>query len=183
MYATRDLGISPALLGLALGAIGPASLIGAMVAGQTARRIGLGPTLVLSLTGEALSRVLLLLATGSPETPALYIALSQALFGFIAPLWDVNANSLRQTATPERLLGRVSAATLFVGVGMAPIGALLAGWIGEVAGMRAALVGTTLVTLIALVVLVRSPVPRGVRDAASARRQVGQLAEGAPEGG
>ncbi len=134
VYATRDLGISPALLGLALGAIGPASLIGAMVAGQTARRLGLGPTLVLSLSGEALSRVLLVLAGGSPESAALCIALSQAVFGFIAPLWDVNANSLRQTTTPERLLGRVTAATLFVGVGMAPIGALLAGWIGEVAG-------------------------------------------------
>jgi MFS family permease len=181
VYASNDLGISPALLGLSLGAVGPASLVGALVAGQTARRLGLGPTLVLSLSGEALSRVVLVLATGTPETAALCIAVSQALFGFIAPLWDVNANSLRQTVTPERLLGRVTAATLFVGIGMAPIGALLAGWIGEVAGMRAALIETTLVTLIALLVLVRSPVPR-VRDAAGASRQAGPLTERAAEG-
>ncbi len=88
---------------------------------------------------------MLVFASGSPEVAALCIAASQAIFGFIAPLRDVNANSLRQSATPERLLGRVTAASLFVGTGMAPIGALLAGWIGEAVGMRAALIQTTLV--------------------------------------
>jgi len=182
VYATSELQVPPALLGLTLGAIGPASLVGALVAGHVARRIGLGRTLVLSLSGEALSRLILVLAAGTPEIAALCIALSQALFGFIAPLWDVNANSLRQSATPERLLGRVSAATMMVSVGMAPVGALLAGWIGEVAGPRTALIGTTIVTLIALMVLVRSPVP-GVRDPATASRQGRQLAERAAEGG
>jgi hypothetical protein len=84
-------------------------------------------------------------------------------------LWDVNANSLRQSATPVPLLGRVSAASTFVGVGMAPIGALLAGWIGEAAGLRAAILFTAVVTLLALAILVRSPVP-SVRDPAHALR-------------
>jgi hypothetical protein len=108
----------------------------------------------------AISRVVLVLAGGPPVVATITIAISQALFGFIAPLWDVNSNSLRQTATPERLLGRVSAASTFVGVGMAPVGALLAGWIGQVAGARIALVEATLVTVIAVLVLVWSPVPR-----------------------
>jgi MFS family permease len=187
VYATNELQVPPALLGLTLGAIGPASLVGALVAGRVAQRLGLGPTLVLSLSGEALSRVILVIAAGTPEFAALCIALSQALFGFIAPLWDVNAGSLRQSATPERLLGRVSAATMFISVGMAPVGALLTGWIGDVAGLRAALIGTLFVTLIALLVLVRSPVPR-LRDPAAASRQgralaERQLAERAAEGG
>jgi predicted MFS family arabinose efflux permease len=169
VYATQDLGLSPAMLGLSLAAIGPASLVGALVSAQTARRLGLGPTLVISLTGEAISRVVLMVAGGPPLVAAITIGLSQALFGFIAPLWDVNANSLRQTATPERLLGRVSAASTFVGVGMSPIGALLAGWIGQVAGSRIALLEATVVTLIALLVLVWSPVPR-MREPAAATR-------------
>jgi predicted MFS family arabinose efflux permease len=169
VFATADLGLSPAMLGLSLGAIGPASLVGALVSAHMARRLGLGPTLVIALSGEALSRVVLLLAGGPPLAAALTIGLSQAIFGFIAPLWDVNSNSLRQTATPERLLGRVSAASTFVGVGMAPIGALLAGWIGQVAGLRVALLEATFVTLIAVLVLVWSPVPR-LRDPASAAR-------------
>jgi MFS family permease len=160
VYATQDLGLSPAMLGLALATIGPASLVGSLVSARMARRTGLGPTLVISLAGEAISRVVLVLAGGPPVVATITIAISQALFGFIAPLWDVNANSLRQTATPERLLGRVSAASTFVGVGMAPVGALLAGWIGQLAGARIALVEATLVTLVAVLVLVCSPVPR-----------------------
>jgi predicted MFS family arabinose efflux permease len=160
VYATRDLELSPALLGVALGAMGPSSLVGAFVAAPVARRFGLGRTMVAALSGEAASRLVLLAAGGPPLVAALSIGLAQVLFGFIAPLWDVNANSLRQSATPERLLGRVSAASTFVGVGLAPIGALLAGWIGEVASPRAALLETAVVTIIALAVLVRSPVPK-----------------------
>jgi MFS family permease len=169
VYATRDLDMSPAMLGVALGMMGPASLVGALVAGPMARRFGLGPILVASLTGETISRLVLLFAGGPPIVAAVVVGFSQLLFGFIAPLWDVNANSLRQSVTPRPLLGRVSAASTFVGVGMAPIGALLAGWIGEAAGLRVAILVTGLVTLAALAILVRSPVPT-VRDPAHALR-------------
>jgi predicted MFS family arabinose efflux permease len=167
VYATRDLQLSPVLLGVALGVMGPAGMVGTLVAAHLARRFGLGPTLVAALCGEAASRLVLLAAGGPPLVAALSIGLAQVLFGFIAPVWDVNANSLRQSATPEHLLGRVSAASTFVGVGMAPVGALLAGWIGEVAGPRAALLETAVVTLIAVAVLVRSPVPK-LRDPSAA---------------
>jgi MFS family permease len=167
VYGTRDLAMTPAMLGVALGLMGPASLIGALVAAPLAHRFGLGPVLVASLVGEAASRFVLLFAGGPPLVAAITLGTSQLLFGFIAPLWDVNANSLRQSTTPRPLLGRVSAANTFVGVGMAPIGALLAGLIGETAGLRAALLFTALVTLVAVAVLVRSPVP-GLRDPAHA---------------
>jgi predicted MFS family arabinose efflux permease len=160
VYATRDLAVSPAPLGLALAAMGPAGLVGAFLAGPMARRFGLGPTMVVSLSGEAVSRIVLVVAGGPPLLGAVCIGLSQGLFGFSAPLWDVNANSLQQSATPTRLLGRVSAASSFVGLGMAPIGALLAGWIGEVAGARVAMLEAMLVTAFALAILLWSPVPR-----------------------
>jgi predicted MFS family arabinose efflux permease len=92
-FATRDLLLSPALLGLTIGITGPASLIGALVAARSARLIGLGPTMVASLVGETLSRVVLLFAVGPPLVAAAVLGSSQALFGFIAPLWDVNATA------------------------------------------------------------------------------------------
>lgn len=159
-FATRDLGLSPALLGLALGVTGPASLVGATLAARSARRFGVGPTMVASLVGEMLSRVVLLLAGGPPLEAAAVLALSQGLFGFIAPLWDVNASSLRQSVTPQRLLGRVSAASGFVGMGTAPIGALLGGWTGEIAGPRVALLAAAVVTLAAVGCLLTSAVPQ-----------------------
>jgi predicted MFS family arabinose efflux permease len=159
-FATRDLQLAPAELGLAMGAMGPAGLLGAVLAAPAARWFGLGPTLVASLVGELLSRVVLVLAGGPPLIAALGLGLSQALFGFIAPLFDVNANTLRQTVTPQRLLGRVSAASTFIGVGTAPLGALLAGWIGEVAGPRTALAVAAVITLASVASLISSSVPR-----------------------
>jgi MFS family permease len=149
-FATRDLALSPAQLGLALGVTGPFSLVGAIVAARMARLVGLGPTLVTSLSGELLSRIVLVLASGPPLAAAAMVGASQALFGLIAPLWDVNSSALRQSITPERLLGRVSAASTFVGLGAAPIGALLCGFIGDVAGPRAAIATAAAVTVVAV---------------------------------
>ncbi|HET6315077.1 MAG TPA: MFS transporter [Chloroflexota bacterium] len=149
-FATLTLGLSPALLGFALGVTGPFSLLGAVLAARIARQFGLGPTLVASLSGELLSRIVLILASGPPLAAASVVGLSQAIFGFIAPLWDVNSSSLRQAITPERLLGRVSAATTFVGLGAAPLGAVLGGYIGDLAGPRAALVAATAVTAVSV---------------------------------
>jgi predicted MFS family arabinose efflux permease len=177
VYATRDLGLEPAQLGLALGAMGPATLIGALLASQVARRFGLGRTLIASLSGEALSRVLILVAGGPPVVAMLCLGAAQLTFGFIAPLWDVNANSLRQSATPHELLGRITAASSVIGVGMAPIGALLAGWIGEVAGPRVSLLESALVTLVSLAILVRSPVPRLVSPSSYLAERATQAGE------
>ncbi len=149
-FATLTLDLSPALLGFAVGVTGPFSLLGAVLAARIARQFGLGPTLVASLSGELLSRVVLILASGPPLAAASVVGLSQAIFGFIAPLWDVNSSSLRQAITPERLLGRVSSATTFVGLGAAPLGAVLGGYIGDLAGPRAALVAGTAVTAVSV---------------------------------
>jgi MFS family permease len=152
-FATHDLGLSTAQLGFALGVVGPAGLAGAIVAARIARGVGLGPTLIASLVGELLSRFVLLAAAGPPLIAASIVGASQAIFGFIAPLWDVNSNALRQTLTPERLLGRVTAASGFVGMGSAPIGAILGGWIGEAFGARTALAFAAVMTIVAVAVL------------------------------
>ena len=55
VYATRDLGLPPATLGLALGVMGPSSLVGALTASPIARRFGLGPRLVAALSGAGVS--------------------------------------------------------------------------------------------------------------------------------
>jgi MFS family permease len=159
-FATHELQLTPAVMGLAVGAIGPAGLLGSLSATLAARRFGFGPTMVGCLVGELLSRILLVLAGGPPVVAALVLGASQAVFGFIAPLFDVNANSLRQLETPQRLFGRVSAASNVIRMGMAPIGALIGAWIGEAAGPRATLAFAAFVTLGAVWVLANSPVLR-----------------------
>ena len=160
VYATRELGLSPALLGLSLAAIGPLSLLGAALAGPLTRRWGLGPVMIAALLLETLSRLVLPFAAGPPLQAAAVVAASQALLGVTVPLWTVSSSSLQQAVTPERLLGRVTAATRFISFGVAPPSALAAGVLADHIGMRTTLFIAGLIAVLAFLYLLASPVRR-----------------------
>jgi len=158
VYATRELGLSPVLLGLSIAAIGPFSLIGAGIAGSLTARFGLGPVMIGALFFEALSRLLLPFAAGTPVQAAIVLGTSQALLGLTVPLWTVSSVSLTQSVTPERLLGRVNAASRFISFGVAPPAAFLAGVLADTIGMRPTLFAAGLIAIAAFFYLLRSPV-------------------------
>jgi predicted MFS family arabinose efflux permease len=160
VYATRELGLPPALLGLSLAAIGPLSLAGAALAGPLTRRWGLGPVMIAALFLETLSRLVLPFAAGSPLEAAAIVAASQALLGVTVPLWTISSSSLQQAVTPERLLGRVTAATRFISFGVAPPSAFAAGLLADHIGMRVTLFISGLIALAAFLYLLASPVRR-----------------------
>jgi len=164
VYATRELHLPPALLGLAIAAIGPFSLLGATLAGPLTARFGLGPVMIWALAFEALSRLLLPFATGTPEQAAAVLAGSQALLGLTVPLWTVSSISLTQSVTPERLLGRVNAASRFIAFGVAPPAALVGGVLADGIGLRPTLFAAGLIAILAFLYLLCSPV-RSFRDA------------------
>lgn len=158
VYATRELGLPPALLGISLAAIGPLSLVGAALAGPLTRRWGLGPVMIAALFLESLSRLVLPFAVGPPLEAAAIVMASQALLGLTVPLWTVSAISLQQAVTPERLLGRVNAATRFISFGVAPPSALAAGVLADQIGMRTTLFIAGLIAVAAFLYLLASPV-------------------------
>jgi MFS family permease len=51
----------------------------------------------------------------------------------------INYLSLRQSVTPDRLLGRVTATMISLTVAMAPLGGLAGGWVGDHWGLRSAM--------------------------------------------
>lgn len=71
-------------------------------------------------------------------------------FGLVVTLFNVVAMSLRQLLTPAELIGRVTAVHRTMCWGALPIGALLAGTVGEIVGVRAALIACGLMPLLAL---------------------------------
>src|SRR5919204_3125088 len=160
VYATRDLGLSPALLGISLAVIGPLSLLGAALAGPLTSRWGLGPVMVAALLLETLSRLLLPFAGGTPLEAATVIAVSQALLGLTVPLWVVSSVSLQQALTPGHLLGRVNSASRFVAFGVAPPAAFGAGLVADIIGIRATLLASAVIAAIAFAYLLLSPVRR-----------------------
>ncbi len=158
VYATRELDLPPVLLGIAIAAMGPLSLVGVVLVAPLTARWGVGPVMIGALLLEALSRLLLPFAAGTPIQAAAVLAMSQALLGLTVPLWNVSSSSLQQAVTPERLLGRVTAATRFVGWGVAPPAAFGAGLLADAIGLRPTLFASAVIAAIAFVYLLASPV-------------------------
>jgi hypothetical protein len=70
----------------------------------------------------------------------------------------VNAVSVRQALTPDRLRGRVNATMRFIAGGMQPIGALIGGALGTILGLPATLGVAAFGMLLAVLWLYLSPV-------------------------
>jgi len=102
------------------GAIG--GILAGWSASSVARRIGTGPSLSLTLSGSAVTAVVIGLS-GSWLLVWLMFAVSTGL----GTIWNVITVSLRQTIIPDALLGRVNSVYRFFAWGMIPIGSLIGG--------------------------------------------------------
>ena len=168
VYATDELHMPPALLGLAIAAVGPATLVGAAAAGPMIRVLGLGRVMIVALTFEAVSRLILPFAAGSAVQVAIVVGLTQALVGFTEALWFISSRTLQQAVTPDHLQGRVGAAVYFVAFVVAPPAALGAGILGDAIGLRPTLFLAGITAVVALGYLVSSAGVRGLRSAPAA---------------
>jgi MFS family permease len=156
VFAVRTLGLTAGQIGviLTLGAIG--YVAGAVVSQRIERRLGIGPTLI----GAALlcggGAVLIPLTVPASAWPML---ISYGLIsGFGGVIYNINARSLIQTITPDRLLGRVIASNRTIVWGVIPVGSLLGGALGNAIGLRPTLWIGAAGGLIAFVPLVLSPI-------------------------
>ena len=156
IFATRELGLNAAQLGIVFGAGAVTSLFGALLAGPAARRLGLGRAIVLSSACFGLAYVPLIFAV--PELAMPVLILGGAIIGLANPIYNINQVSLRQTITPERLLGRMNATMRFLVWGTMPIGALTGGALGGLIGLRPAIAVATVGCFLAFVWVWRSPV-------------------------
>lgn len=158
VYATNELRLSPAVLGIALAVAGPFSVAGAALAAPLISRWGLGPTMIVALAMEAASRLLLPFAGGGELQAATVLAVTQALVGLTVPLWSVAYRTLQQAVTPDRLLGRVASAASVMQWVVAPPAAIAAGVAATAIGMRPTLFIAGAIALVAVAYLVASPV-------------------------
>ena len=76
---------------------------------------------------------------------------------------SINQISLRQAITPDRLMGRVNGTMRFVSLGLAPVGALVGGVLGDLIGLRPTLVIGAIGLQIGFAILYLSPV-RALKD-------------------
>ena len=136
LFALRDLGLSPAQLGVAIGCGGVGGLIGAALAAPAAARWGTRRTLLGSLALTALMQAFIPLAPAVPWIAMLFLIASQVVGDGAMTVYLVNETTLRQQLLPQEALGR-SAATWQVAAGLlTPAGALLGALLAEAFGLR-----------------------------------------------
>ncbi|HEV7843990.1 MAG TPA: MFS transporter, partial [Pyrinomonadaceae bacterium] len=157
LYATRELLISPAIIGLIYGIGSLGGLLGALMAGRFVKWFGLGQTIVGAQVMAGVGALLIPLVGGQPMVVAILLTVAQTLWIFAVIIHDINALSLRQAITPDRLLGRVGATARFVAWGTMPLGALLGGALGEMFGLRPTLMLAGLGVLLASLWILLSP--------------------------
>lgn len=163
LYLTKEIGIQPATLGLifAIGSTG--FVLGALLANKLTRLLGIGFTLLFAPFVLGASDLLIPLTGLMPLFAFPLLGVAQLLFGLARPIFSINQISLRQTITPERLLGRMNASVSFVVFGIPTVGALLGGLLGQSAGLQKTLVIASIGELLACLWIFFSPI-RKVRE-------------------
>jgi MFS family permease len=162
LYLTRDLGLGAAAVGLVFATGGLGALAGALGAEPAARRLGPGPAMLGAQFLFGLAGLAVPLAVLVPPVALALVVASEFAQWMTFVAYRVNAISVRQAITPDRLRGRVNATMRFLIGGAFPIGAVIGGGLGDVLGVTLTLVVASLGTLLPCLWLLRSPV-RGLR--------------------
>jgi MFS family permease len=158
LYVIRQIGASPIFLGLLVATGGLSALLGAFMAERVVQRFGLGKTVGIGLFIYGASGLLIPLAGGSVTFALLLLFLSQLLGDASVSIYFIAEVSLRQSLVPANLLGRTNATMQFLSQGVAPLGALLAGILGGVIGLRLTILIGVLGVMLAGTWLLLSPV-------------------------
>jgi hypothetical protein len=143
LYASNELGLDAAAIGLVVAAAGPGALLGSFLAGPARSRLGLGRTIWAAQAGTGVARLLVPLAfvAGQGLGGANVLAASMFLLGVVRSIFNVNQVSLRLAMTPDRMHGRLNATMRFVMWSVTPVGAVVGGLLAATAlGIQGTLV-------------------------------------------
>jgi MFS family permease len=168
LYCRNVLALDSTRIGLIVGVAGAGFPVGNLLSSRLAPRFGVARTLAVSAAVAVCGHVLTPIAGAFGSVPALIVA--GVIHGVGEGVFGPTALTLRQTATPDALLGRVNSVQRFLVWGAGPLGSVFAvacirGW-----GLSTTLWIGGLGTMLCLPMLLRRGVlhdlrPRGERTA------------------
>jgi len=159
LYVSRELALAPAAIGLVFGSVGVGAVVGSATVGWATDRLGIGRGLVAGVTLLIVARLCAPLAGLAPGLAVPLLVAGQFVVGWAFALLNVTSGSLRQSIVPDRLRGRVGASARTVATAAMPVGALLGGGLGEIAGPWPTLALGAVGTLLVVAAVVLSPLP------------------------
>jgi predicted MFS family arabinose efflux permease len=156
-YAVRRLGLSASGVGVTLASYGVGMVVGALIADRVMHRLSLGVVIAIGPVAGLVASVVMVATIWAPS--ALLAGASFFLMGAGPIIWVISTTTLRQTVTPDHLLGRISALNI-VAYGARPIGAAIGAAVGGLYGAEACLVVACAGFLIQAATILMSPVVR-----------------------
>ena len=172
LFSQDILGVSDAVYGVLLAAVGVGGLLGALRAQRIVETVGPGTTVRVALAG------LVVMAAALGATSNMWLAgIFLAGFGFLMTTLNVVSVTLRQELTPDELRGRVSSASRMLSWGTQPLGAIFGGILASAFGLRAPFYVAAIAWLI-LFLIVLGIVDNAAIESARADRSTEPIANG-----
>lgn len=160
-------GLSEVAYGVMLTSIGVGGVLGTVVAVPFVRRFGRRWAIGADIIGT-----FVMLAVPALTANAWLIGAAAVIGGIGSTMWGIVVSSIRQQIVPDHMLGRTSGVFRVFGYGALPLGAALAGFVGEKAGLPAVFALCAGLTLVLLIPFARDITP------ASLHREDHHKAEG-----
>jgi predicted MFS family arabinose efflux permease len=164
-YAVAHLELSASAVGVTLATYGVGMIAGALAAPRIMRGVAFGRVIALGPVAGFVASLLMVTTIWAPS--GALAALGFFLMGAGPIVWVISTATLRQSVTPEALLGRVSAINI-TAYGARPAGAALGALVGGLYGAETCLVLAALGFLIQALVILASPVRTLARQPAMA---------------
>lgn len=160
LFASRELGLSAGVIGLAFGVGSVGGLLGAWAAPRLSVRFGVGPMIVVGSIVFPAPIALVAVAAGPAWLAAATLGAAEFISGFGVMLLDINLNAVQASVTPDAVRSRIAGAFRTINYGTRPLGALIGGLLGSYLGLRPTLLLSTLGAVLGFLWLLPSPIPR-----------------------
>jgi MFS family permease len=158
LFASRNLGLSAGVIGLAFGIGATGGLLGAIAAAPLARWLGAGRLIALGAVVFPFSIGILALAGGPLWARAAALAAAEFVGSFAVMCFDVPLNSLQAAVMHDHMRSRVVGAFSSINYGVRPLGAVIGGLLGTSIGVRETLVVSAVGGAFSVFWLLRSPI-------------------------
>jgi MFS family permease len=157
LYVTQILRLPPSALGLIFGIGSAGGLLGSLIADRVARRLGIGPTMILMQALVGAGSLMIGLSVGLRSIALPILIGAELLQSGTNVIYGITWGSLNQAVVPDELRGRVGGTRRFIGLAPAMVGLLLGGLLGEWFGVPAMIIIGSTGGVFAVLWLVFSP--------------------------
>lgn len=160
VFAVRTLGLTPALIGVALGVGAVGGLVGTVLAGPLGRWIGAGRSIAIGAVAFAAPFALLPLAPTATAGAMAVLGAVEFVSAAGIMVFDIHLNAVQTVVTPDRMRSRCTGVFGTVNYGIRPLGATLGGLTAGLVGIGPVVVVAAAGGSLAALWLLRSPIIR-----------------------